>query len=335
MTVTFEIEEPEWTIPVVFDNFVWFTDEQVIAAVKQDVPSFDGTSPMSAGVPELIRTSLEKLLKTRSIGGRVEFLSQTVLKTNSHTYVFGVKDPAPKVCALRVNGASGMPESDLTGALASIIGNDYSRFYVSNASNGTLLKMYHDRGYWRAAFGAPSATTGTPGACPGVSVTLQVTEGAPYVWDRAEWSGHAVLAPNDLDKVMGMKSGAVASITRIDDGLRRVNRAYRSVGHIMQSASYTPRLNDATRTAVFAVSIDEGPQFRMGSVSFVGVPDAVAADLSKKWRLQAGAVYDDSYPDRFFDDEIRPLQKQFPQRATAERKADVEKRILNLRFVFK
>jgi outer membrane protein assembly factor BamA len=334
MSVTFEIEEPEWTIPVVLDNFVSFTDEQIAAAVRQDVPSFDGTSPMSAGVPELIRASLEKFLKSRKVDGRVEFLSQTVLKTNSQTYVFSVRDPSPKLCALRVSGASGVPERDLTGALGSVIGNDYSRFYLMNASNGTLLKMYHERGYWRAAFGAPAATTDAAAGCSGVTVTLQVIEGSPYSWERAEWSGNTVVGEKELDRLLGMKQGAIASITKIDDGLRIVDKAYGRIGHVMQTATYAPRLDDSTRKAVFAITIDEGPQFRMGTVSFAGVPDAVAAGLTKKWRLQAGAVYDDSYPDRFHDDEIRPLEKQFPQRVTTERRADVEKRIVNVRFAF-
>ena len=35
---TFEIEEADWTIPVVFDNFVWFTDAEIIASVRETVP---------------------------------------------------------------------------------------------------------------------------------------------------------------------------------------------------------------------------------------------------------------------------------------------------------
>ena len=41
LSVTFEFEEAEWTVPVTFDNFVWFTDEELRNAVREELPSFD------------------------------------------------------------------------------------------------------------------------------------------------------------------------------------------------------------------------------------------------------------------------------------------------------
>src|SRR5215472_6830362 len=45
--VTFVTEEIKWSIPVTFDNFIWFSDQEIIAAVAKDVPGFDGTGPES------------------------------------------------------------------------------------------------------------------------------------------------------------------------------------------------------------------------------------------------------------------------------------------------
>ena len=35
LDVTFDIEEPRWSMPVVFDNFVWLSDDELLAAVKR------------------------------------------------------------------------------------------------------------------------------------------------------------------------------------------------------------------------------------------------------------------------------------------------------------
>ena len=40
LDVTFDIEEPRWSMPVIFDNFVWLSDDELLAAVKQHVPTF-------------------------------------------------------------------------------------------------------------------------------------------------------------------------------------------------------------------------------------------------------------------------------------------------------
>src|SRR5712691_12672390 len=42
-TVTFAVEESAIMLPVVFENFVWFSDEDLLAAIRSDVPFFNGT----------------------------------------------------------------------------------------------------------------------------------------------------------------------------------------------------------------------------------------------------------------------------------------------------
>ena len=66
MSVVLEIVEPAWSVPVILDNFVAFPDERLIAAVRTEVPSFDGTAPATGGAPEFIRQALQAVLKQGS-----------------------------------------------------------------------------------------------------------------------------------------------------------------------------------------------------------------------------------------------------------------------------
>ena len=48
VTVIFQLEETKSTqSPVLFDNLVWFTDEELYIAIKREVPSFSGMAPDS------------------------------------------------------------------------------------------------------------------------------------------------------------------------------------------------------------------------------------------------------------------------------------------------
>jgi len=48
VTIVFLVEESKSSkSPVVFDNFVWFTNDELVAAIRREVPSFDGTAPDS------------------------------------------------------------------------------------------------------------------------------------------------------------------------------------------------------------------------------------------------------------------------------------------------
>ena len=332
MTVIFEIEEADWTVPVIFDNLVWFTDDEIVKAVRSDVPSFDGTSPPSDAAPGLIVRSLQKLLASRQLPGQVRFTPQTDLRTQAVQYLFSVKDPSPRLCVLRITGTSAVEERELVDRSDATARGDYSRFFLISLSQGTLLDMYHRRGHWRAAFSAPSVTVDP--ACSGVTATLNVSEGPSFAWDRADWSGHAAMTPPELDGLLGMKPGSVADASKIDAGLLRIRSAYRKQGYMIANATYTPKLDDATRRAGFALRVEEGPQFRMGTLEFAGVSGADAGNLKKKWQLKQGDVFDDSYPRKFEVDEASALRRGgSPPRLETE--IDPARRVVNVRFVFK
>lgn len=166
-------------------------------------------------------------------------------------------------------------------------------------------------------------------------MTVRVTEGAAYAWDRAEWSGTQALTADALNKALGMKTGDVADGAKIDAGMRAVRQAYGTQGYIAEQARVEPRLDDSTRRAVFAVSVEEGPQFHMGTLTFVGIRDSDAATLAKKWKLKPGDVYDESYESKYLREEIFPLQTSAGGRGYFEPQIDPERHIVNARIVFK
>jgi len=319
------------TLPVVFDNFVWFSDQEIVTVLRRRIPSFDGTAPATPGVPEAIAKELQSLLQSKRIPGVVELLPQATLKAGIESLVFRVKDPSPKVCALRITGATAIAETDLTGRLP-LAGIDYSRTVLVNTLRGPLTDMYRQRGYWRAAFGAPVAALDQTQGC--VTVIASVTEGPQFNWDRAEWTGNAALSSRELNAILGMKEGDLASLSRLDEGLRRAQKAYGRQGYVLERATYTPRLDDLTRRAVFDVRVDEGPQFRMGDVEFPGLAPADAAGLIKRWQLKPGDVFDASYPDRFMDEEIFPRIPRGARVPALESRADQQNRLVHVRFVF-
>jgi outer membrane protein assembly factor BamA len=332
MTVTFDIEEAAWTIPVIFDNFVWLPEAQLIAAVAEEVPSFDGTAPVNAGAADFLNHALEKVMKARNIPGRVVFTAQADLRGGQPKYMFAIKDPAPMVCALHVQGASLIPEAEQVGQLGAVVGGEYSKFFLSTAAGGTLTDMYRRKGFWRAEFGPPATALD---ACPGVAVNLNVKEGAAYTWDRAEWSGTRTLGVDTLNKAIGMKTGDIADVSKIDAGLRDVHAVYGQQGYIAQRATFEPRLDDASHKAVFAIMVDEGAQYHMGQLTFEGIREQDAAMLAKKWRLKPGDIYDDAYAKKYQFEELSPLRTSAGTRPRVEMQVDDAQNVVNLKVVFK
>jgi outer membrane protein assembly factor BamA len=228
-----------------------------------------------------------------------------------------------------VTGASAIPERELVGAAAELTRRDYSRLYLTELANGTLRTMYQQRGYWRAGFLDPIATLGTgPDACAGVTVTLRVDEGAPYLWDRAEWRGVSAIASKELDAALGLKPGDVADVTRIETGLRQVRGVYRHLGYMQMRSTMTPRPDDAARRLVLDVKVEEGPQFRLGELTITGLSDQDADALRKKWTLETGDIYDESFVQQF-----RKENGTSTRRLTVEPSIDAARKVIDLKIV--
>jgi outer membrane protein assembly factor BamA len=128
MTVVFQVEEAKGgQSPVVFDNFVWFTNDQLTAAIKREVPSFDGTAPDSGNMTDRITLALQNLLKEHQIGGTVEYApEQSRSNGNKQEHLFSVTGVPIPICKLHFPGAKNMSEEKLVKSSKQLTDADYS-----------------------------------------------------------------------------------------------------------------------------------------------------------------------------------------------------------------
>lgn len=305
VTITFQLEEVKGqSSPVVFDNFIWFANEELAAAIKREVPSFNGSAPDIGNTNQAIRKALQNLLAERKLPGQVEY------NLTEQEHLFRVEGVPMKICTLHFPGAQSVSEQKLIQATRASMDLEYSRQSAKTFPKYGLYPIYRELGHLRASFGTPVAKPQTSAGCEGVDLTIPVDEGAVYSWVKAEWSGNQVLSVKELDDALGMKSGEVANGKKFDNGVRDVQKAYGTRGHIQARVVPTPEFNDATQKVTFKIAVNEGPQYRMGTVEFKGFSSADAATLSKKWRLKSGEIFDESYANRFFREDAREVMSR-------------------------
>jgi outer membrane protein assembly factor BamA len=331
LTLTLNLAEADWNVPVVFDNFVWMTDQQLTAAVGEAFPSFEGTVPQNEHVPDRIVRVLQGQLKAKGLPGTVAFMPQTELKTNALQFLFKVVDPAPVTCNVSLSGVSADPQTEMQTAIKGLVGQPYSRFYVTNLVNATLIDTYRRLGFWAASFSPPAASL--EGGCAGVTVLLAANEGVPYAWQGAEWRGNTALQAAALDTLLAMKSGQLADLSRINAGLRQVSRAYGRIGHIQASTRLSPRLDHDARRAVFEIEVNEGAQFKMGSLEVVGFSEPDAAAITKRWALAPGQVYNTAYQDDFLSKELSSYRRPGLKSPGLQLRVNPETSVVDVRIV--
>ncbi len=306
--VTFEIEEAKWTMPVVFDNFVWMSQADLAAEVGREMLTFDGSVPATDNARNFLTAILQKSLVSRSLPGTVVVVPSLNLKTRAQQYLARVASPNPRVCAVRLVGTSPAMDREVKSVTDPLTGTDYSRSYLMGMSAGTLVDLYRKRGYWGIVVSEPD--TALDASCGGVTVTLAFSEGPVYQWDGADWSDNTALTAEQLTPLLSLRPGDVADNTKLDAGLRKVLELYGTVGHLATSVTYAPQLNSQTQRARFAFAVTEGPQFRMGTLIVNGLDPKDAASLQKKWKLKAGDVFDNAVAQAFSREDLASFLRQ-------------------------
>src|SRR5215475_4199005 len=74
MVALFEMTEFKWDTPCVFDNFVWFTPQELRDAVRKQIPGFEGAVADHEVFPKKIKAALGELLRSRGIQREVDFI---------------------------------------------------------------------------------------------------------------------------------------------------------------------------------------------------------------------------------------------------------------------
>ena len=321
--VTFQLEESAVSLPVVFENFVWFTDEEIVAAVRRDVLYFNGTSPASGETPDKIAASLQRLLTEKHITGQVDYMPY--VSKDKQELLFTVKGARIPVCSLHFPGASAVSESDLVKVSQPLFKSDYSKKDIATFAPLNLLPLYRHRGYLRAEFQPPAATLETSAQCSGgVNVTIPVTEGTGYRWAKSIWDGNDKLSVEDLGTALGMNPGDVADGVKIDAGLKNVAKAYAQRGYLTPTIKESAEFDDAASLVTYHFNISEGPRYFMGNLIITGVTTAEADELKSKWTLGANTVFDESHLEQFRQGPLRDFIRAKAQRSRLGVRPDVE-----------
>lgn len=342
--LTFTVIEQTWAMPVAFDNFVWFTDDELREAVKRRVPAFDGTAPEAGNVTEQIKQALQDLLRERKIEGTVEYNLSADASGRKVEHLFGVKGPGLRVCKVSYQGARAVSEEMLVQKSGGIFDNDYSRAYIRGFVESNLIPLYGERGYLRASFAPPKAKPDSTAECEqGLAVTMYVDEGSIYVWDKASWDGAQGLTPQELDTALGMKNREIANVVKIDKGLASVRRAYGRKGYLLASVRASQEFDDENRSVAYRFQVEEGPQFHMGELVIEGLSEADSNNLRGRWALLHGEAFNSDYTDQFLKKNVAEFQRDAvraghplaPMKVKGTALNDPEKHVVNVTLEFK
>jgi outer membrane protein assembly factor BamA len=307
-------------LPVRFDDFVWFTDDQLRQKAHERVPLFKGELPTSGRLPEQVSDVLQALLVESNVPGHVDYLRNTGSNGKIESINYSVSDLLIRVRRIEFTGAGPSELPLLEAAARRLPDPEYSRNRINLFAEHQLLPIYHARGYLKASFSQPQPKVVRQGVGdPGddsrnltvVDVTLGVDPGPQYKLVRIEWSGNQEFATEKLQGFIHAHPGAPANAVELAADLEEVRNLYGSHGYLNATVKLEPQLDDAAATAIYHLAVREDNVYHMGELEFRGVDNILAAKLRTRWKLRPGEVYDSSYLRQFLTEANKLLPTNF------------------------
>jgi outer membrane protein insertion porin family len=297
LALEFQVQEAP-TVPVSFDNFPWFTDDELASAIRQEVGLFNGEVPEGGALLDSISAVLEKLLSSRKITGRVEHQLVARPVEDGMLMQFRVAGPALKIESLQIAESLASSSERLKDRVSDLKDHPFSRYAIEIFEHEQIRPLYISGGHLRAQIGPPQVRTAAKPDEPdsgGLEVVIPIAPGEVYLWNGAQWQGNVALPSSTLDAAVGFKPGDVADGMKIQRGWERAEAAYQSNGYLDAKLDAQPQFDDAAHRVSYRVRVNEGAQYRMGDMVVTGLSLDAEKLLRRFWHIAPGQVFDEDY----------------------------------------
>jgi outer membrane protein assembly factor BamA len=288
-------------LPVWFDNFPWFTDDELTAAIKRAVPLFDGAAPERGTILNEMSDALEALLETRGVHSSVSHALATAPVTDARVQQFHVENSGVNVASIEFSDPLAQTDRGIHQRLPDVVGQPYSRTLVELFEFEQVRPIYLSHAFLRVRFGAPSArVTGSgSGGDARVVVVAPIEPGPAFAWGGVTWNGNSVISSAELNGLVAFKSGEPADGMKTETMWDSVRDAYTRRGYLDMNLTATPQFDDNAKRASYALSITEGPQYHMGKLVLTGLSVEGERRIRTAWGIAAGAVFDKGIYEQF------------------------------------
>ncbi len=339
----FKVTDVDKFVPVRFEDFVWFRDDELMRRIKEHAPLFDGQLPLSGNLPGEVSDVLQAMLVERSIPGHVEYVRSGPSDGPVDSIVYSVTDVPIQIRNVDFTGAGKAEIPALKEASRRVFDREYSRSILNSLVQHQLLPVFYSRGYLKATFGPPQPkvvkqpsekSDDTVQNLTIVDVIFTVSPGLQYKLKRLEWSGNQEFPTETLQKMVHAPVGQPANTPRMYDDLKDVQKLYGSRGYVAAAIKADASFDDAAGTVTMRLEVTEGPVYRMGELEFRGLDNSLTAKLRNAWKLRPGDVYDAGYLSQYLPEARKLLPSNFDWDVSSHVTANVREKTVDVDLIY-
>jgi outer membrane protein assembly factor BamA len=294
-------------VPLSFDNFPGFTDDELKTAIKAAVVLFDGQAPEHGAILNAMSDALAKSIATRGLNSAVSHDLVTE-PSGSQVQQFHIEGPEIKVGSVDFSDSLAQSDRAVHARLGDIVGQPFSRSAIELFEFEQVRPVYLAHAFLQVRFDPPEAKF----ANGSVAVVAHIDPGPAFSWGGATWSGNSAVGVLDLDTAIPLHAGDPADGMKIEAGWDAVRALYMKSGYLDVALTPVPKFDAAAARVNYSISVTEGPQYHMGKLVLTGLSIDGETRARALWRIPAGAVFDNGLYEDFLSNGIKQAFAGFP-----------------------
>jgi len=295
-------------VPAYFDNFVWFSNQELLADLRSRVPLFQGQLPSEGKLADQVSDALQTMLVERNVQGRVNYLRNGPDNGPLESFLYSVDGPTIRIRNLEFKGADPKDVPLLQAAGAQLQGQDYLRSTITGEADKNLAPIYVAQGFLKASFADYDAkVVQQSDQETDVDVTFTVNPGRQYKVKEIHLSGSNVLPAEQLRALLHQQLGQPANAIQLVRDTEAMKKLYGTHGYMAASIQVTPTMDEAASTVSYQLQVNEGDLYHMGELDFQDLDRHDRERVAAKWSLAKGDPYDSGYPKRFVNQILKEV----------------------------
>lgn len=294
-----------------FSNFVWWQDDALRSELKRRIPSLGDSLKLGSPLELRMRETLMQMIATKGIHAEVQIFEPSpnldpamcMAGSSCNAIVFSIAAP-PQILVDHILCAD-TPDS-AASAIAELDSRLHGRPYATGEMwqiKDELNTAMHNAGYLKSQ--VSSVMTEPPrkdGDRYLVSLSVNLQPGNQYRIGSVKIDGGPLLAGQDISGKFLPKSGDIATDdpTGIDRKFYTLRSFYVDAGYTNASLRVASSIDESKKLISYAVSVETGPLFHMGSLRVRNLDAQQEQAVRKSFPLKSGDVYNETVVTRFF-----------------------------------
>ncbi len=295
----FTLKPSTQLFPIHLDNLPLKPGKELDLKLYARFPLYHGLLPANGSVLEGIRQAFEEMLAGQGIRATVKADLTSGLGPQKITAInFTVTSPAVRIGQIQLSGVSAAMQARADGLVDGQTGNAFDTENSAIGLQHAFENLYQDQGY--AAVQVDVREIWRPIVSDqAVDIPFQVAirEGGVYKLGVISYPPDALVPRAEVQRVQSKYPAG--SGRPLDLFLLAVRDAYHARGYLDCAINSQPSFNEATHIVNYSVDVAPGPLYRMAAVEFDSAPDAMAARLTRLWKMAPGDAFDESYVSGF------------------------------------